>query len=145
LLLQETFPSWLYPVTLGATTMWERWNSWSPSNGFVEVGMNSLNHYAYGAVGKWMYSTIAGLDFDSTVPGCQRAIFSPNPGGGLKRASATYQSVYGQFSIKWSIENELLSVQTIVPANAYAELRLPGGSVMQLTAGTHFHSCSSKP
>lgn len=141
-LLQETYPGWLYPVTLGATTMWERWNSWHPELGFVEVGMNSLNHYAYGAVGKWMYSTIAGLDLDETEPGYRRAIFRPRPGGGIRHANASIQTMRGKFAIDWHLSDTgQFDVTIEVPPNAQARLVLPNGETSDLGAGHHSAMC----
>jgi len=95
LLLQKTFPSWLFPVTHGATTMWERWDGWTPEKGFNDVGMNSYNHYAYGAVGEWMYSTIAGIDLDPQQPAYKHIVLHPTPNERMTSAKATLQSPYG--------------------------------------------------
>src|SRR5581483_5398276 len=79
LLNQKTFPSWLFPVTHGATTMWERWDGWTPEKGFNDAGMNSYNHYAYGAVGAWMYADVAGIDLDPKHPGYKHILIHPAP------------------------------------------------------------------
>jgi alpha-L-rhamnosidase len=122
---QESFPSWLLPVRNGATTMWERWNSWTPENGFGDVSMNSFNHYAYGAVGDWLYSTAAGLDFDEAAPGYQAVRFHPRPGGSLTRAQARLDSPRGRVSIKWATTGNRLTVDLTVPGNTEATLQLP--------------------
>ncbi len=80
LLKQTTWPSWLYSVTQGATTIWERWDGWTHDKGFQDPGMNSFNHYAYGAVGAWMYAVIGGIDLDPEQPGYKHIIMRPNPG-----------------------------------------------------------------
>ena len=77
ILLQEDYPSWLYTVRNGATTMWERWNSYTKEHGFGDVGMNSFNHYAYGAVGEWMYAVIGGIRL--SAPGFKKSSSPPNP------------------------------------------------------------------
>ncbi len=106
LLLAETYPGWLYPVTLGATTMWERGNSWHPERGFIEVGMNRLNHYAYGAVGDWMYRTIAGIDVDLTEDTGPRLNLCPHPDRRLGHCHAKLDSAVGQLLSCWSIAGD---------------------------------------
>ena len=83
LLHQQTWPSWLYAVTQGATTIWERWDGYTEQNGFQDPGMNSFNHYAYGAIGAWLYGTVAGIEVDPAQPGYKHTILRPQPGGGL--------------------------------------------------------------
>ena len=95
LLKQTTFPSWLFPVTHGATTMWERWDGWTPEHGFNDAGMNSYNHYAYGAVGEWLYSIVCGIDLDPRKPGYRHIIIHPHVGGGLTYAKASLNSIHG--------------------------------------------------
>jgi alpha-L-rhamnosidase len=99
--MQETYPGWLYTMRQGATTMWERWNSWTRENGFGPVDMNSFNHYAYGAIGQWLYATVAGLDVDETAPGGRRFVIAPEPGGGLTWAQAHWQTLHGRASNAW--------------------------------------------
>jgi alpha-L-rhamnosidase len=79
LLLQETYPSWLYPVKMGATTIWERWDGLRPDESFQDKGMNSFNHYAYGAIGEWMYRRMAGIDNDPAQPGFKHFMLAPVP------------------------------------------------------------------
>jgi alpha-L-rhamnosidase len=83
LLHQKQWPSWLYAVTQGATTIWERWDGWTQEKGFQTPDMNSFNHYAYGAVGEWLYGTVAGLELDPAQPGYKHTMIQPHPGGGL--------------------------------------------------------------
>jgi alpha-L-rhamnosidase len=139
LLLQTTYPSWLYPITLGATTMWERWNSWHPDKGFVDTTMNSLNHYAYGAVGEWMYATIAGLQ--PLAPGYQHVLIAPKPGGGLRHAAATLDTLHGRISVSWQVDDTGFHLTTALPANTTAQATLPDGTQRQLAAGQHKLSC----
>ena len=90
LLNQETYPSWLYPVKKGATTIWERWDGIKPDGSFQDVSMNSYNHYAYGAIGDWMYQNMAGIDL--VEPGFKKFVIAPKPGGGFTSTKATYES-----------------------------------------------------
>src|SRR5205823_4298429 len=137
LLMQKTFPSWLFPVTQGATTMWERWDGWTPEKGFNDAGMNSYNHYAYGAVGEWMYSTIAGIDIDLEKPGYKHIIIRPNPGGGLTHARGKLRSVYGEIESKWRVEGSTFHLMVRIPANTSATVHVPGGERVELGAGTY--------
>ncbi|RKX34682.1 MAG: alpha-L-rhamnosidase [Verrucomicrobia bacterium] len=123
LLLNENYPSWLMPVKNGATTMWERWNSWTPEDGFGPVDMNSFNHYAFGAVGDWLYRKVAGLGYAS--PGYKRLHFQPRPGGGLTRASAWHETPYGRAESAWRISGSKLVCRFVVPANTAALAILP--------------------
>lgn len=81
---QRSYPSWRYPITRGATTMWERWDGIRPDGSFQEISMNAFNHYAFGAIGDWMYRTIGGLDIDDASPGYKHALIAPNPVGRLR-------------------------------------------------------------
>ncbi|MFI7483353.1 family 78 glycoside hydrolase catalytic domain [Kocuria sp. M1R5S2] len=133
-LLERGCPSWLYPITQGATTIWERWDS-QLEDGTINPGqMTSFNHYALGAVARWMYSTIAGLE--PIEPGWRRTRFQPRPGGGLTWARASHQSPYGLVAIEWSLDHGRLSVMTTVPTGATAELVMPDGSKVDLHPGT---------
>jgi alpha-L-rhamnosidase len=125
-LLQKTFPSWLFPVTQGATTIWERWDSWTKEKGFGDVGMNSYNHYAYGAVGDWLYAVVAGIDVDPKNPGYKHIIFRPQPGGELTYAKATLHSMYGAIVSDWKISKNKFSWKVVVPPNTTATIYLPG-------------------
>ena len=91
-LFKETYPSWFFSIHQGATTMWERWNSYSHADGFGDAGMNSFNHYAYGAIGQWMYERIAGLAPDPEHPGYKRFFIQPLPGGPLTHAAAELET-----------------------------------------------------
>ena len=125
LLMQKTFPSWLFPVTHGATTMWERWDGWTPEGGFNDAGMNSYNHYAYGAVGEWMYARVAGIDLDPQNPAYRHVVVRPIPGGGLTYARASLHSLYGRIESGWRIEGDTITLDVTVPPNGTATITVP--------------------
>ncbi|MCK4880306.1 MAG: glycoside hydrolase family 78 protein [Bacteroidales bacterium] len=126
LLNRKEYPSWLYPVTMGATTIWERWDGQKPDSTFQNPGMNSFNHYAYGAIGKWMYQVVAGIGIDENNPGYKHIIINPRPGGGLTSARATHQSMYGEIASGWELEGEKLTMTVDIPANTSASIHIPG-------------------
>jgi alpha-L-rhamnosidase len=126
LLNRKAYPSWLYPVTMGATTIWERWDGQKPDSTFQNPGMNSFNHYAYGAIGKWMYQVVAGIGIDEQNPGYKHIIINPRPGGGLSSAKATHQSMYGEIASGWELEGEKLTMKVQIPANTSATIHIPG-------------------
>ncbi|MCZ6671295.1 MAG: family 78 glycoside hydrolase catalytic domain [Verrucomicrobia bacterium] len=127
LLMQRTYPSWLYTVENGATTMWERWNSWTRESGFGDVSMNSFNHYAYGAIGQWLYATVAGIDSDPSFPGFERSVIKPQPGGGLSFAKGELKTPYGWLKSFWKISNGTFYLELSIPANTSAKVTLPSG------------------
>jgi len=125
LLLQESYPSWLYPVKQGATTIWERWDGIRPDGTFQDPDMNSFNHYAYGAIGNWMYTTIAGINTDDVVTGYKKIIIRPRPGGGLTSASATLETYYGKISTEWELVNGAIRMKVTIPPNTSATVYVP--------------------
>ena len=125
LLQQRAYPSWLYPVINGATTMWERWNSWTKESGFGEVGMNSFNHYAYGAIGEWLYASVSGIDYDPAVPGGQRLRLHPRLGGDLRYARASLSSPYGKIESAWKLSHQTWTWDVTIPPNTSASANLP--------------------
>jgi alpha-L-rhamnosidase len=125
LLFQESYPSWLYPVKMGATTIWERWDGQKPDSTFQTPGMNSFNHYAYGAIGDWMYRVVTGIDTDPSAPGYRRIIIQPHVGGSFTNASASLQTYYGTVSSGWKKENNQLVWDVEIPANTTATLYIP--------------------
>jgi alpha-L-rhamnosidase len=129
LLLNKRYPSWLYPITQGATTIWERWDGQKPDGSFQDVGMNSFNHYAYGAIGDWMVRTVAGLDLDETMPGYRHLIVRPQPGGGLTSARAELMTPYGSAASGWTLAGGRMRVIVRVPPNARATVHLPAAKV----------------
>jgi alpha-L-rhamnosidase len=126
LLLQQEFPSWLYSVLQGATTMWERWNSWTKEDGFESIAMNSFNHYAYGAVGDWMAQTVGGISF--AEPGYKKVRIAPIPGEGINWAKTSYESPYGNISVNWRRENGVFELNFSVPPNTTAEVLIAGAN-----------------
>lgn len=135
LLMQETYPSWLYPVKMGATTIWERWDGIKPDSTFQTPGMNSFNHYAYGAIGDWMYRTITGIKSDVAAPGYKHIIIAPRPGGGLTHAKAKLETPYGAVSSGWTTDNNTMTVEITIPANTSATITLPGSSGKTVNEG----------
>ena len=133
LLLQKTFPSWLYPVTHGATTIWERWDGWTEEKGFQDRGMNSFNHYAYGAIGAWLYQTVAGIDIDPEHPGYKHFFLKPIPGDGLTSAKAAFHSIRGKIESDWRIEGGVFHWNIAVPANTTATVWVPSAENAAIT------------
>ena len=144
LLTRKTYPSWLYPVTQGATTIWERWDGQKPDGSFQDVGMNSFNHYAYGAIGEWLYRHVAGMDIDPEMPGYKHILLAPHPGGGLTNANAEFTSLYGKVKSSWKIEGNDFVYDVTVPANTTATVTLPSAQADQLTVNAQAMSASIK-
>ena len=124
LLMQRSYPSWLYPITRGATTMWERWDGIRPDSSFQDAGMNSFNHYAFGAVGDWMYRTIGGISLEPSAPAGKRVRIAPRPGGGLTRARASLETPYGKVSSSWRLSERDFVLQASVPPNTTGDVVL---------------------
>lgn len=122
LLLQETYPSWLYMVKMGATTIWERWNSILPNGQIHEPGMNSFNHYAFGCVGEWLFRVVAGIE--ELEPGFKRFIIRPHSDG-LDFVRASYRSVRGLITVEWRKEGDKFNLSVTVPANTVALICVP--------------------
>lgn len=125
LLLQETYPSWLYPVKMGATTIWERWDGLKPDGTFQVPSMNSFNHYAYGAIGDWMYRVAAGLDTREDAPGYQQLRIEPHTGGNFTQLEARLKTNYGEAVSGWTINGNLLLLDITIPVNCSAIIYLP--------------------
>jgi len=125
LLLQETYPSWLYPVKMGATTIWERWDGIRTDGSFEEASMNSFNHYAYGAIGDWMYRVIGGIDTDKEQVGYKHIVINPRPGGELSYAETSYMSAYGEIRSSWKIDGGTFHFELSIPVNTTATVSLP--------------------
>ncbi|MBD2862679.1 family 78 glycoside hydrolase catalytic domain [Paenibacillus oceani] len=125
LLHNRTFPSWLYSVLQGATTIWERWDGWTAEKGFQTPAMNSFNHYSLGSVGEWMYRHMAGIVPDETEPGFAKFRIRPHPGGELDFVRAEYASVSGRIVSAWSIRDRKLVLDVSIPANTVAEVHVP--------------------
>ena len=133
IVLKETYPSWIFSIHQGATTMWERWNSYSHADGFGNVAMNSFNHYAYGAIGQWMYETIAGLAPDPENPGYKHFFIRPEPGGNLTWAKATLDTPLGKAGSSWRLEDGKLLIEATVPEGSTCTVQLPRGMTGDLT------------
>jgi len=121
--LKEDYPSWLYAVKMGATTIWERWNSMKTDGSFDESGMNSFNHYAYGSIGSWMYQKIGGISI--IEPGYKKSRIAPLPVKGITFASTFIKTVYGELSCRWQCKNKIFTVDITVPCNTSAVVNLP--------------------
>jgi len=135
LLFKKTYPGWFYSIEQGATTMWERWNSYSKEDGFGNAGMNSFNHYAYGAIGEWMYETVAGLK--ATEPGYKRIQFSPQIGDQLDMAEATLETPYGLAKSSWERIDGKIKYTVTVPPNTTGEFVAESGETRVLEPGTY--------
>ncbi len=125
LLFNKRYPSWLYPVTKGATTIWERWDGIKPDGTFQDVGMNSFNHYAYGAIGNWIYSCLGGLNKIEEFPGYKRFEIKPLIPKEIEFSNLKYESVFGEIAIVWKKIKRGLKMEVKVPANTSALLYFP--------------------
>lgn len=138
LLFQETYPSWFYPINQGATTMWERWNSYTRDKGFGDVSMNSFNHYAYGAIGQWMYERVAGLAPDPAHPGYKHFFVRPFIASQLDSARAELETPYGKAASGWEKRGRKVTLDVTVPPNTTATINFPNdGKSQTVAAGTH--------
>jgi alpha-L-rhamnosidase len=135
LLNRKEYPSWLYPVTQGATTIWERWDGQKPDGTFQDKSMNSFNHYAYGAIGDWMYRVMAGLDTDEAKPGFKHALVAPRPGGGFTHVKGSRRTPYGTLASEWRLADGRYEVAVTVPPNARATVRLPEAAAGSVSEG----------
>ena len=138
LLFQRKNPSWLYSVDNGATTIWERWNSYMVDKGMGPNGMNSFNHYAYGAVCEWIWETAAGIASDPVQPGFQRIIMKPVPDKRLGQLKAEYKSAAGLIRSAWHYEGDTWVWEFTIPKGASAQVTLPGETKSkEYTSGTY--------
>ena len=133
LLLERECPSWLYPVTMGATTVWERWDSMLPDGTINPGQMTSFNHYALGAVADWMHRVVGGIA--PLTPGYASVLVAPQPGGGLTDVDTSLQTPHGKVSVHWSVQDGRMTVDAELPAGVEGVLRLPGADDRALTAG----------
>ncbi len=132
LLTRKEYPSWLYPVTKGATTIWERWDGIKPDGTFQDPVMNSFNHYAYGAIGEWLYSHVAGIRVDEENPGYKHFFLNPHPGGGLTYANADFLSMYGKITSAWETKGNAMVYSCTVPPNTTATVCFDGTNSMDV-------------
>ena len=135
LLERKEYPSWLYPVTKGATTIWERWDGIKADGSFQDAGMNSFNHYAYGAVGEWMYRVMAGLEIDESMPGYKHIVFSPHPGGSFTDVTVSHETPYGKATSHWTKTAGGMELIVEAPANTTATVRIPDAKLESVTEG----------
>jgi alpha-L-rhamnosidase len=135
LINQDTYPSWGYQVNHGATTMWEHWDSLRPDGSFEDPAMNSFNHYAYGAVGEWMFQTLAGID--NVSPGFDEIRIRPQPGGDLDHASGRYESVHGPIESAWRDTERGFRLEVAIPVNTTAEVWVPAVDREAVTGDGH--------
>ncbi len=140
LLTQTQCPSWLYPVTMGATTVWERWDSMLPDGSINPGEMTSFNHYALGAVADWMHRVLGGLA--PAAPGYQRLDIAPRPGGGITSATTAHLTPYGRAEVSWQRSEGRLTVQVLVPVGATARVSLPGREPVEVDHGRHEFECA---
>lgn len=133
LLLNEEYPSWLYEVKMGATTIWERWNSLLPDGKFGELGMNSLNHYTYGSIVEWMYRNMCGIQPLEEAPGFRKIRLAPQPNPLLKHVKASLKTASGLYESAWSYEEDGLHYRFRIPFHAEAELILPDADIKDIT------------
>ena len=123
---QDTYPGWGFEVRQGATTIWERWDSWTPQRGFADPTMNSLNHAALGSVADWLHRSVAGLA--PGTPGYATMLVRPRPGVGFRAARATHDSAHGHHAVEWTIEGGRLELVVEAPPNTEARIVLPGSA-----------------
>ena len=135
LLLQTECPSWLYPITMGATTVWERWDSLLPDGSINRTEMTSFNHYALGAIADFLHRVVAGLA--PAEPGYRKILVRPRPGGGLTSAGATLRTPYGEAGVRWTRPADRLVVDVAVPIGSSAQVELPGTDAVDVGPGTH--------
>ncbi len=127
LLLNNTYPSWVFSIKHGATSIWERWNGWTPEEGFGDTGMNSFAHYAYGAVYLWIVNNIGGIR--DAAPAFKKIIIKPVPGGKITKAECEYKSVNGMISTKWKKTGNKFLLDVVIPINTYAQIYIPTGKI----------------
>lgn len=137
LLLKKTPPSWLYPITKGATTVWERWNSIKPDGSFASAGMNSLNHYAYGAVFGWMFTNIVGINPDESAPGYARVIYAPIPDKRITRVKGSIDTARGTVSAEYELKEGAWRFTVTIPAGVVEAVARIFGKERALTEGVN--------
>jgi alpha-L-rhamnosidase len=136
LLLQRECPSWLYTVSMGATTIWERWDSMLPDGTINPGEMTSFNHYALGAVADWMHRCIGGIA--PLVPGYSKVLIAPQPGGDIRWAKSSLETRHGKISVSWSRDGDApIELDIAVPDGVAALVRLPGSDVQEFGSGRH--------
>lgn len=138
LLLKKDFPSWLYQVEQGATTVWEHWDGVKTDGSMWSADMNSFNHYAYGSIGKWLYEVCVGLKQDEKYPGYKHFYIEPHPGGGLLYAKTSHITEYGEIYVGWEKNEQYMKLEMQVPCNTTVTIILPEGSKIADHDGLNF-------
>ncbi len=132
LLEQRSYPSWLYSIDRGATTIWERWDGWTEENGFQSAEMNSFNHYSLGSVGEWLYRFVLGIDLAPGAAGFDRLVIRPHPGGSLTYARGSFRSVRGEISTAWHGDGARFTLDVGIPANVRARVCVPSAYPLEV-------------
>lgn len=135
LLFKDDFPSWLYQVKMGATTIWERWNGILPDGDFFNPGMNSFNHYAYGSIGDWLYRKVAGID--CLEAGYKKILIRPQPIEGLTEVSATFDSPYGKIGVSYKYDSSRINYEIVIPVNTTADIVLSEKGIITVGSGKY--------
>ncbi|HHY86331.1 MAG TPA: family 78 glycoside hydrolase catalytic domain [Verrucomicrobia bacterium] len=125
LVLTDSYPSWLFSVKNGATTIWERWDGWTPERGFQDPAMNSFNHYSFGAVGEWLFGGAAGIQPDNAQPGYKHSYLRPQFTSQIEWVKATQHSPYGEIRSHWRAQGEEIVYDVTIPPNSSATMELP--------------------
>ena len=118
---------------MGATTFWERWNGMRTDSTFEDPGMNSFNHYAYGAIGDWMYRVVAGIDTEEDQPGYKKIRIKPQPGGNFSYFNTYLNTAYGKVASNWKLENGKITMDVEIPANTTATVFIPTANASSVT------------
>ncbi|MBN1505539.1 MAG: family 78 glycoside hydrolase catalytic domain [Sedimentisphaerales bacterium] len=129
----ESFPSWGFSIKHGATSIWERWDGWTPEKGFQDAGMNSFAHYSFGAVAEWMFKTIGGIDTDG--PAYKQIIIHPQPGGRISWAKTSYDSIQGKIATDWKVKDGMFSLDVTIPTNTVATVYIPARDAASVREG----------
>ena len=143
MLFETRCPSWLYPVTMGATTIWERWDSMLPDGSINPGSMTSFNHYAFGAVADWLHRSVAGLA--PAAPGYQRVVVRPQPGAPLTEASSRHLSPYGEITVAWRRGEGRFRLEVDLPVGVHAEVHVPGVDDVELVGHGHHTWTAADP
>ena len=142
LLLQEEYPSWLYPVTKGATTIWEHWDGIKPDGSMWSEDMNSYNHYAYGSIMDWVYSVVCGIKTDISYPAYKKFVVKPCVTNRLKFCRVEYNTPYGRVASGWeNLDNGKIRISVKIPCNTSAQIILPNGESYQKGSGEYVFEC----
>ncbi len=135
LLMQDSFPSWLFSVKQGATTIWERWDGWTPEKGFQDPGMNSFNHYSLGSCGEWLFDSAAGIGMDAMNPGYKHVIIHPQTTSPLTWVTAHHDSMFGRIESNWKKDATDLELNVKIPANSTATVYVPASDASKVSEG----------